>query len=99
MIRRLVVSPEAEREAFEAATWYEGRSPRSAADFNRAFRAAVANVFENPLQYQAIDGEIRRAPVGKSPYGLLYFADDNEVIVLSCFHGHRNPVDWQRRLK
>ena len=99
MSRKLIVRAEAEREVFEAASWYEERNPRSAVEFVEAFRTAMAQVAENPLQYQIVEDDIRRAPVGKYPYGLLYVGTDDEVIILSCFHGRRNPAVWRGLLK
>jgi len=97
MSRKLIVRPEAEGEAFEAALWYEERSPRSGANFTKAFRSALSKVVENPLQYLTIDEDMRRAPVGNYPHGLLYAVSDDEIIILSCFHGRRDPAIWRKR--
>jgi plasmid stabilization system protein ParE len=95
MTRKFVIRAEAEAEAIEAAAWYEQKSPTLGARFSREFRSTLAKVVSNPLQYQRIDDQIRRAPVAGFPYGVLYAASDDEIVILSCFHGRRDPKRWQ----
>jgi plasmid stabilization system protein ParE len=99
MTRRFVILAEAEAQISEAALWYEQRNKASANRFVSAFRSALGKIIHNPLLYQPIDNEIRRAPVAGFPYGLLYAVSGEEIIVLSCFHGRRNPERWRERLK
>jgi plasmid stabilization system protein ParE len=99
MTRKFVIRPEAEAEAIDAATWYEQKSQTLAARFSQEFGSTLAKVINNPLQYQLIDREIRRAPVAGFPYGILYVASDDEIVILSCFHGRRDPKRWQSRTR
>jgi len=32
------------------------------------------------------------------PYSVLFRASEDEVVVIACFHGRRDPHDWLRRL-
>ena len=63
----------------------------------KVFRSALSKVVENPLQYQIVDEDMRRAPVGNYPHGLLYAASDDEIIILSGLHGSRDPAIWRKR--
>lgn len=99
MTRKFVIRPEAEAEVIEAATWYEQKNRTLAARFAQEFRSTLAKVVNNPLQYQIVEDEIRRAPVAGFSYGILYVASDDEVVILSCFHGRRDPARWRERLR
>jgi plasmid stabilization system protein ParE len=99
MTRGLVIRPEAEADAIEAASWYEQKSKASAARFVRELRSALEKIINNPLQYQTVEFEMRRAPVAGFPYGILYVVSDEEIVVLSCFHGKRDPARRRERLK
>jgi plasmid stabilization system protein ParE len=99
MTRKLTVRPHAEAEAIEAAAWYQEQSEALAARFTEAFRSALTKVVENPFQYQIVEDDVRRAAVGRFPYGLLYEVSDDEIVILSCFHGRRDPARWRDRLK
>jgi len=99
MTRTLVIRAQAEAEAIEAAAWYADKSRTLGARFSREFRSTLARVVNNPLQYQLIDDEIRRAPLHGFPHGLLYTASEAEIVILSCFHGRRDPERWQGRAR
>jgi plasmid stabilization system protein ParE len=99
MTRTFIIRPEAEAEVIEAATWYQQKSQALAARFAQEFRSTLARVVNNPLRYQIIEDEMRRAPVAGFPYGILYVASDDELVILSCFHGRRDPARWRERLK
>jgi plasmid stabilization system protein ParE len=99
MILKLVIRPQAEAEAIEATTWYEQKNQALAARFVTEFRSALQKVAHNPLLYQIVDDEIRRAPIGGFPYGLLYAVSEDEIVILSCFHGKRDPAEWREHLK
>ena len=89
--------PRPEAEAIEAAAWYEQKSRTLGARFVRELQATLVRVVDNPFHYQLIDDEIRRAAIAGFPYGLLYAASDHEIVILSCFHGRRDPKRWQSR--
>ena len=99
MTRAFVIRPEAEAEVLKAASWYEQRSQTLAVRFAREFRSALARVVDNPFQYQIIEDEMRRAPVTGFQHGILYVASDDEIVILSCFHGRRDPANWRERLR
>ncbi|HEY5279008.1 MAG TPA: type II toxin-antitoxin system RelE/ParE family toxin [Pseudolabrys sp.] len=98
MTRKFAIRLEAEAEATDAATWYEQKSQTLAARFAREFRSTLARIIGNPFQYQIIEDEMRRAPLAGFPYGILYVVSDDEVVILSCFHGSRDPAGWREPL-
>jgi plasmid stabilization system protein ParE len=97
MIRRLVIRAQAEAEFDRAELWYGAQSHAAAVGFVNAFRLALTRIVANPFQYQIVDDEIRRAPIARYPYGLLYAVSDDEIVILSCFHGSRDPSFWRGR--
>jgi hypothetical protein len=50
----------------------------------------------NPFQYQIIEREIRRASLRRFPYGVLYIVSGEELLIVGCLHGRRNPA-WRKR--
>jgi plasmid stabilization system protein ParE len=96
MTRSLIVEPEAEVEIAEAAGWYEARSPGRG--LLRAVEGSLEVVQRNPYEYQAAYRDVRRAPVKRFPYGLMYVATEQEIVVVACIHGRRNPSRWKGRV-
>jgi hypothetical protein len=94
---QLILAPEAEAEIANAAFWYNQQKAGLGLDFVRAVDSALLAIQRNPLQYQIIWKQYRRAGVARFPYGLLYRVMDREIVVLSCFHGRRSPRAWKAR--
>ena len=91
--RRIVFRAQAKSDLIEALDWYRGSGV--AADFFRAFEAALNAIQDNPFQYQVIEKKIRRAPLQHFPYGIMYSVADEELTILTCFHGRRDPSRWR----
>lgn len=97
MSRELVIRSEAEADIAEAADWYNRQRPGLGIDFVLAVNAALEAVQRNPLQYQIVWRQFRRAGVAPFPYGLIYRASERDIIVVACLHGRRNPYVWKKR--
>ena len=97
MSRTVLFLAKAEAELAEAADWYESRSKGLGTEFLRALDAAIANIQRNPLGYQTVFGSVRRAVMRRFPYSVIYTFSDTEILIVACFHGHRDPKSWQER--
>ena len=91
--RRIALREQARADIADAVEWYQRRGLVS--EFLKAFEAALATIRQNPLQYQVVARGIRRAPLKRFPYGLMYFVDEDEVVILTCFHDRRDPRRWR----
>lgn len=85
-------------EIREAAQWYSERG----LGLDDAFLDEVSRVLRlirgAPSRYPFVDADLRKAVLRRFPYIVLYRAREDEVVVIACFHGRRNPEEWQRRL-
>jgi plasmid stabilization system protein ParE len=45
-----------------------------------------------------VHGEARRAVLRRFPYSVIYAVREDEIVVIACFHGRRDPKRWQDRL-
>ena len=97
MRRRLVVEPDVETEIADAAQWYDQESLGLGARFIAAVDEAVEKARQQPFLYQTIGYGMRRVPVNKFPYGVVYRVSDDTLTVIACFHGRRNPKHWRSR--
>jgi toxin ParE1/3/4 len=95
---RVIIRPEAEEEAAEAARWYEAQSRGLGRAFIRSFRDLSRSLRSNPLRFPLVDDDARRALMGRYPYGVFFEVHDDEVVVLACFHLARDPNALRRRL-
>jgi toxin ParE1/3/4 len=95
MSRRLVFRRNAEAELAETVDWYENRRVGLGTEFLAEFDAVLARILDNPHRYQIVDDDIRRAPLHRFPYGIMYIVSDEELLILTCFHGNRDPQHWR----
>jgi plasmid stabilization system protein ParE len=98
MNRRLVVRPVARLDIADASDWYDRQNKGLGDEFLHTVQRMIDSIIDNPLQYQARQGKARRASIGKFPFALIYTVSDDEVVIVSCFHGRRDPKRWQDRI-
>ena len=97
MTRPILFRPEAETELMEAASWYEERGKGLGAEFLRSLDATISAIERNPLAYPIIFGTVRRAVLRRFPYVVIYRPQDDEILIIACMHGRRDPKRWQER--
>ena len=95
---RLVVRRAAKADIWSAARRYEVQRPGLGREFVTEVDAALGRVAENPLQYQVLHRETRRAIVHRFPYGVFYRIEASNIVVFSVSHLHRDPASWRTRV-
>jgi toxin ParE1/3/4 len=98
LIRLAHFGPAATAEVAEAVAWYDTRARGLGDRLMAGIDAAVARIAAHPLRFPTALKDVRRAPVRRFPYGLLYRFDDAYVFVIACFHASRDPAVWHDRI-
>jgi toxin ParE1/3/4 len=98
-MRRLVFRAQAELELAAAIEWYQKHNPRVAVEFAEGVDRILAAIQANPYQYQAIEGDARRAVMRDFSYAIVYLVKEAELTVVSVFHTSRDPRVWRDRLR
>ena len=94
---KVIIQPEAEEDIFDSYRWYEERDKGLGEEFLRSIDACIASVQRNPLSYPIVHKQIRRALLRKFPHGLFYIIDNDNLIILACFHVRRDPKKLEDR--
>ena len=94
---RLRLTPAAEADVRDIFAWYKDRGETLALDFRVALDACFDRIKRNPLAYQKVYSEIRRASLRRFPYCVFYLVTDSELVVIGVLHAHRDPKIWQSR--
>ena len=97
MSARFRFRPEVATELLEAVDWYQARAPGLGAEFLRSLDAALAAIQRNPLAYPVVFGNARRAVLRRFPYSVIYEPSRDEILIVACIHGRRDPRRWQER--
>ena len=97
MIHEMTIRAEAQIEMIEAFIWYETKGEGLGDEFLRAVEATLAALKRNPMGYPSAFKKIRRALLRRFPYGIFYFVENFQIVVIACFHSSRDPRQWQGR--
>ena len=89
--------PAAARDLEESRDWYDGQAPGLGQAFLTEFRAALERIRSGPAAYPVAHADIRRAPLRRFPYSVLFRDLSEAVVVVAVFHGKRHPVGFKRR--
>ena len=98
MTLRIVFRQSARREFDDAADRYDEQRPGLGEEFIVEIDQAVANAAATPRRFPVVFGDVRRAVARRFPYAVYFRVRSDAVVVLSVFHGRRNPAIWQRRV-
>jgi plasmid stabilization system protein ParE len=82
----------------DAQGWYEHEVPGLGRRFRSEVEAVVERMSANPRQFPVVYKIVRRALLHRFPYALMFVIEADETLtVIACFHGSRDPADWQKR--
>ena len=93
----VIIRPTAAAEIDEAYLWYESQRTGLGEEFLAEVNRELKRIGEMPELYAVLKRDTRRAMLSRFPYSLLYRLVGDEVIVVACFHGKRDPRRWQDR--
>jgi plasmid stabilization system protein ParE len=99
----LRISEEAAVEMTEAARWYETHRMGLGTEFLNAVDQAVTGIAETPRMGSLVPGTtdqaIRRRPVRRFPYHVVYLGLPDRIQILAIAHDRRRPAYWVGRLR
>ncbi len=102
MTPRLKFASGVRAEITEAARWYAERDREVGGRFVSAADRAIRRALQwpdagSPVEEVKSPYTIRRVPVGRFPYQVVYARVDDAVYVLAVAHHHRQPGYWSGR--
>ena len=95
---RLLLHPDALAEYAAAVAHYERLQPGLGMRFVSAVEPAMMGILANPQAWPVLTDNIRRRLTRTFPYAILFYAEDDTVVVLVLMHCHQQPGYWRSRL-
>lgn len=94
----VIFTPAARAELIGAQDWYEKEAPGLGSYFRAAIGAVIDRMSANPRQFPVVHKNVRRALLRRFPYALMFVIEaDESLTMIACFHGSRDPANWQNR--
>lgn len=89
---RVEYHPAIEQELREIIDYYNQCSEGLGAEFLNEFERQIFKIAALPVQWQAVDGDIRRALMKRFPYAIYFrFLDSDVLRVTVVKHQRRHP--------
>ncbi len=100
---RVRFEDEAEAEYRAAGRWYEERRRGLGLEFLDAVDATIDQIVGlphagGPVRRLPSDLPVRRAPVKRFPYHVVYLEAETTIRILAVAHDRRRPGYWTSRL-
>jgi plasmid stabilization system protein ParE len=97
-VKPVLIRPAAAADIEGAFHWYEGQRIGLGIEFRSELKATIDRLATNPVLYQVIHRDTRRALLRRFPYGVFYRVYAEAIIVVAVMHGRRAPKRWQSRI-
>jgi plasmid stabilization system protein ParE len=97
MSRLISIHEVAEAEINEAADFYDIESPGLGSAFIDEIQRVITSISEFPEAAPLVQGRIRKRPIAKFPYSMVYSVRPDEIRVLAVAHQKRRPFYWRGR--
>jgi len=91
--------PEARKELFEAADYFEDCGTGLGLEFSKEIFAAIQRIISFPEAWSKFSDNTRRCLTKRFPYGVVYQIEANEVIIIAVMQLNRAPDYWKKRIK
>ncbi|MBZ0160073.1 MAG: type II toxin-antitoxin system RelE/ParE family toxin [bacterium] len=97
MSRRFSIHETAEAEINEAADFYDLEDPGLGSVFIDEVERGVESISQFPEAAQFVRRRVRKKPLVRFPYSLVYSVRPDEVRLLAVAHQKRRPFYWRGR--
>ncbi len=94
---RVVITPKAKQHIADALLWYTDINPQLAADFADQLEDAIQIALTQPLLFQKVSRNYRKINLVRFPYKVIYFIEDENIIIAAVIHHKRNNKHWISR--
>lgn len=89
--------PEAEIEFDNSVAYYEECQATLGLDFAYEVYETIQRIIKFPNAWQILDGEIRRCLTNRFPFGVVYYQNNNQIVILAVMQLRREPNYWLDR--
>ena len=95
---RVKITREARDELREAARWYHEQVAGLGRHLVDAVHRVIQDIAGSPLRFAVVHRDVRRALVGRFPYGVFFrISEGGGIVVLAILHLARDPARWMER--
>ena len=98
MIWEVTLRAEADRDVWEAASWYEKKQQGIGQYFLDEILVTLDILAQQALAYPVLHEKTRRVIVKNFPFGVYYTVRGQTAVIVAVVHMSRNPKVWKQRI-
>jgi toxin ParE1/3/4 len=99
MIRSLKILTEASADIKEITTWFKNISPPLALRFVSQLYDGFAKIIASPNIWFNLTKRVKRYRLPGFPYLVLFFKEEDNIVIFAVIHEKRNPKTWRSRIR
>lgn len=80
-----------------AVDYYESQRPGLGTEFRAEVRSAIERIEALPDAWHPLSENTQRCRTKRFPYGVIYRASFDEIVIVAVAHLHRDPEHWRER--
>lgn len=89
----------AEDELEEAIVFYNLQSEGLGYEFAAEIKRTLERIIQYPDAWPKLSLRVRRCRTNRFPYGVIYQARDDLLLIIAVMHLSREPETWKERLE
>jgi plasmid stabilization system protein ParE len=90
--------PEAEAELNASIDYYQEQRVGLGIEFAQEIYDTIQRIMAFPKAWQVLDGEIRRCLTHRFPYGVIYYQQEDTIVILAVMQMQKEPGYWKQRI-
>ena len=90
--------PAARDEFIDAVSYYDSSEESLGDQFFAEVWSTISRIAKHPRAWQKLSAKTRRCLTKRFPYGVIYEARPDSILIVAVMHLHREPKNWQDRI-
>jgi plasmid stabilization system protein ParE len=89
----------ATKEFSDAVSYYDSQKEGLGDEFADEVWRTISRIVSHPLAWQPLSARTRRCLTRRFPYGVIYQARSDSILIIAVMHLRRHPESWRGRVK
>ena len=89
----------ASEEFSNAVSYYDSQKEDLGDQFTDEVWRTISRIVSHPLAWQQLSARTRRCLIKKFPYGVIYQAMPDSILIIAVMHLRRHPESWRGRVQ
>jgi plasmid stabilization system protein ParE len=90
--------PAARDEFLSAVSYYDSSEEGLGDHFFDEVWSTISRIAKHPRAWQQISVKTRRCLTKRFPYGVIYEARSDSILIIAVMHLNRDPENWRKRV-